>query len=72
VATEAIEFAAAAPPPDEDEDEEAATEAFVDVVERVDVSGICVYVGVETLFWLMRGAGNWKLTCFSFNLVKKA
>ena len=49
-------MAAAVPPPDEDEDDDATTAAFVDVVERVDVSGICVYVGVETLFWLMRGA----------------
>ena len=60
MATAAIELAAAAPlpPPDEDEDDEATTTAFVDVVERVDVRGICVYVGVETLFWLIRGAEN--------------
>ena len=29
---------------------------FVEAVDSVDVSGICEYVGVETLAWLVRGA----------------
>lgn len=29
------------PPPDDDVDEDAATGAFVEAVDRVDVSGIC-------------------------------
>ena len=56
VPTTGIEFAP--PPPDDDDEEDATTGVFVDVVDSVDVSGIWVYVGVETLFWLMRGAEN--------------
>ena len=50
------------PPPDEDEDDattgflDADADADVDVVESVDVSGIWEYVGVDTLFWLLRVA----------------
>jgi len=45
------------PPPDDDVEDDATTGVFVvDVVESVDVSGIWLYVGVETLFWLLRAA----------------
>ncbi len=57
------------PPPDED-DEEATTGAFdVDVVDSVDVSGIWLYVGVETLFWLLRAAKIFEQNIFKLEMI---
>jgi hypothetical protein len=40
--TVAIELALAPPPPDEDVEDDGATGVFVEAVDSVEVSGICV------------------------------